>query len=54
MTKRTIYSKEFKVEAVRLLEIGDKDPADLVPRTCKDRPQNAALTGPSSYYQRRN
>lgn len=29
MTKRTSYSKEFKVEAVRLLEIGDKKPADL-------------------------
>lgn len=29
MTKRTTYSKEFKVEAVRLLEIGDKKPADL-------------------------
>ena len=29
MTKRTTYSKEFKVEAVRLLERGDKKPADL-------------------------
>ena len=29
MTKRTTYSKELKVEAVRLLEIGDKKPADL-------------------------
>lgn len=29
MTKRTTYSKEFKVEAVRLLELGDKKPADL-------------------------
>lgn len=29
MTKRTSYSKEFKVEAVRLLELGDKKPADL-------------------------
>jgi transposase len=29
MTKRTTYSKEFKVEAVRLLEVGDKKPADL-------------------------
>jgi transposase-like protein len=29
MTKRTTYSKEFKVEAVRLLELGQKKPADL-------------------------
>jgi transposase len=29
MTKRTTYSKEFKVEAVRLLELGNKKPADL-------------------------
>lgn len=29
MTKRTTYSKEFKAEAVRLLERGDKKPADL-------------------------
>lgn len=29
MAKRTTYSKEFKVEAVRLLERGDKKPADL-------------------------
>lgn len=29
MTKRTTYSKEFKVEAVRLLELGEKKPADL-------------------------
>lgn len=29
MTKRTTYSKEFKVEAVRLLELGDKTAADL-------------------------
>ncbi len=29
MAKRTSYSKEFKVEAVRLLELGDKKPADL-------------------------
>jgi transposase len=29
MAKRTTYSKEFKVEAVRLLERGDKPPADL-------------------------
>ena len=29
MTKRTTYSKEFKIEAVRLLELGDKKPADL-------------------------
>jgi hypothetical protein len=29
MTKRTTYSKEFKVEAVRLLERGDRKPADL-------------------------
>jgi transposase-like protein len=29
MTKRTTYPKEFKVEAVRLLELGDKKPADL-------------------------
>jgi len=29
MTKRTTYSKEFKVEAVRLLELGDKKATDL-------------------------
>lgn len=29
MAKRTTYTKEFKVEAVRLLERGDKKPADL-------------------------
>jgi transposase-like protein len=29
MTKRTTYSKEFKVEAVRLLELGEKKPAEL-------------------------
>ncbi len=29
MAKRTTYSKEFKVEAVRLLEHGDRKPADL-------------------------
>jgi transposase-like protein len=29
MTKRTTYSKEFKIEAVRLLERGDKKPTDL-------------------------
>jgi len=29
MTKRTTYSKEFKAEAVRLLELGEKKPADL-------------------------
>jgi transposase-like protein len=29
MTKRTTYSKEFKIEAVRLLELGEKKPADL-------------------------
>lgn len=29
MTKRTTYSKEFKIEAVRLLERGEKKPADL-------------------------
>lgn len=29
MTKRTTYSKEFKVEAVRLLERGEKKPVDL-------------------------
>ena len=29
MTKRSTYSKEFKVEAVRLLERGDRKPADL-------------------------
>lgn len=29
MAKRTTYSKEFKIEAVRLLERGDKKPTDL-------------------------
>jgi transposase-like protein len=29
MTKRTTYSKEFKIEAVRLLKRGDKKPVDL-------------------------
>lgn len=29
MAKRTTYTKEFKVEAVRLLERGDKQPAEL-------------------------
>jgi len=29
MTKRNTFSKEFKVEAVRLLEHGDQKPADL-------------------------
>lgn len=29
MTKRTIHSREFKLEAVRLLEKGDKKAADL-------------------------
>lgn len=29
MTKRNTFSKEFKVEAVRLLERGDKKPAAL-------------------------
>jgi transposase-like protein len=28
MTKRTTYSKEFKIEAVRLLERDDKKPVD--------------------------
>ena len=29
MSKRTTYTKEFKLEAVRLLEQGDKSPTDL-------------------------
>lgn len=29
MTKRTTYSKEFKIEAVRLLELGEKKSTDL-------------------------
>ena len=29
MTKRKTFSKEFKLEAVRLLEQGDKAPAEL-------------------------
>lgn len=29
MTKRNSYTREFKLEAVRLLEIGDKKAADL-------------------------
>jgi len=29
MTKRNTFSKDFKIEAVRLLERGDKKPADL-------------------------
>ncbi len=28
-TKRKHYSKEFKLEAVRLLELGEKPPADI-------------------------
>ena len=29
MTKRKTFSKELKLEAVRLLELGDKSPNDL-------------------------
>ncbi len=29
MKKRNSYTKEFKLEAVRLLEQGDKSPTDL-------------------------
>ena len=29
MSKRKTYTKEFKLEAVRLLEQGDKSPSDL-------------------------
>ena len=29
MTKRTTYTREFKAEAVRLLENGEKQPAQL-------------------------
>jgi len=29
MTKRNTFSKDFKIEAVRLLERGEKKPADL-------------------------
>ncbi len=29
MTKRATYTREFKLEAVRLLELGDKKAADL-------------------------
>ena len=29
MKKRNSYTKEFKLEAVRLLEEGDKSPTDL-------------------------
>lgn len=29
MTKRKTFSREFKLEAVRLLELGDKSPNDI-------------------------
>ena len=29
MSKRTTYTREFKLEAIRLLEQGDKSPSDL-------------------------
>lgn len=29
MTNRKTFSKEFKLEAVRLLELGDKSPNDI-------------------------
>jgi transposase-like protein len=37
MTKRNTYTKEFKLEAVRLLESGDKSGADIARENYRGR-----------------